>query len=201
MCCPGVTMRWGICDLPAKPYLTRGLLVLSGVHLLASVHPTRAIYQPLTPQGRLMVAPYCAYASMGIMCECSEVCNLFLSSYLVRQWNPIVMAVALLCFCCVSLWCKLVPGRLFAPLWWHQWRKWFQSEHTLMLLAHVLRSSFCAHKFFRLFCIRPCQISCIALAAGRQIFIYTEECLLLCMLVVWFVTNHSHCSHNPALNV
>jgi hypothetical protein len=35
--------------MPAESYLTGGVLVLNGVHLLASVHPTRAIYQPLTP--------------------------------------------------------------------------------------------------------------------------------------------------------
>jgi hypothetical protein len=35
--------------LPAEPYLTGGVLVLNGMHLLASVHPTRAIYQPLAP--------------------------------------------------------------------------------------------------------------------------------------------------------
>jgi hypothetical protein len=36
--------------LSADPYLTGGILVLNDVLLLASVHPTRAIYQPLTPR-------------------------------------------------------------------------------------------------------------------------------------------------------
>jgi hypothetical protein len=53
-------VRQRIYDLLAKPYPTGGLQVLSHVHLLASVHPTRTI----KPQGRLMVAPFCAHASM-----------------------------------------------------------------------------------------------------------------------------------------
>jgi hypothetical protein len=36
--------------MPAEPYLTGDILVLDGVHLLASMHPTSAIYQPLTPK-------------------------------------------------------------------------------------------------------------------------------------------------------
>jgi hypothetical protein len=49
MYCPGVITRRGSYDLPAETYLTGGVVVLNGVHILVLVHPTRAIYQPLTP--------------------------------------------------------------------------------------------------------------------------------------------------------
>lgn len=89
-----------MCGLLAKPFLTGDLLVISDVHLLASVHPTPAIYQD-----RLMVAPFCAHASMGIMDSksCvnvlkSEVCSVQLSVKTVEPFcDDSCFFVLLLC--------------------------------------------------------------------------------------------------------